>query len=53
MPANQYHFLTHWRVTVVESNGSHGFAVEASGDLSGRGVWTLKQRDAHVEAVFD
>ncbi len=46
-------YILNWRVTVVESNGSHGFAVEASGDFSGRGVWTLKQSDAHVEAIFD
>ena len=31
----------------------HGFALEASGDFVGRGVWTLEQRGEWVHVIYD
>jgi uncharacterized protein YndB with AHSA1/START domain len=34
-------YTLRWRFRVTESNPPRGFAIEASGDFVGRGVWTL------------
>jgi hypothetical protein len=34
-------YTLRWRFRVVESDPPRGFAIEASGDFVGRGVWTL------------
>jgi hypothetical protein len=34
-------YTLRWRFTVTESDPPHGFALEASGDFVGRGIWTL------------
>jgi hypothetical protein len=46
-------YVLHWRLTVVESHSSYGFAVETAGDLCGRGVWRLRPRGSQVEVTFD
>jgi hypothetical protein len=42
-----------WALKVVESNLPHGWTVEASGDLIGRGIWTLEQDGGWVNATYD
>ncbi len=42
-----------WVLEVVHSNYPHGFAIAASGDLEGSGVWSFAQRDHHVDATFE
>ena len=36
-------YTLHWTFRVTESSYPHGFALEAWGDLVGRGIWKLKQ----------
>jgi len=42
-----------WRFRVTENRRPRGFSLEASGDLVGRGVWTLTQAGAYAEVVYD
>ena len=37
----------------VESNYPHGFAMDATGDLEGRGVWTFAQDGPIVNVTYD
>ncbi len=37
----------------VKSNYPHGFAMDATGDLEGRGVWTFAQDGSFVDVVYD
>lgn len=42
-----------WAFTVVESRYPERFALEASGDFVGRGVWTLQQDGGWTVATYD
>lgn len=42
-----------WEMTVVESRYPERFAVEATGDFVGTGVWTIEQDGAYVNATYD
>jgi hypothetical protein len=42
-----------WELTVVESRHPHGFTIEATGDLSGKGVWTLEPAGAWTLVTYD
>lgn len=42
-----------WELSVVESRHPHGFAIQATGDLSGRGVWTLEPAGAWTLVTYD
>ena len=42
-----------WELTVVESRHPLGFTIEATGDLSGRGVWTLEPAGAWTLVTYD
>ena len=38
---------------MVSSNHPHGFAIAASGDFDGSGVWTFVQKDGFAEVTFE
>ncbi len=42
-----------WRFRVVERRPPHGFALEASGDFEGRGVWALAQDGEYADVTYD
>lgn len=42
-----------WDLEVVRSDYPTCFAIVATGDLDGTGVWTLKQNGDHVDATFE
>lgn len=42
-----------WELKVVESRHPHGFTIEATGDLSGKGVWTLEPAGAWTLVTYD
>jgi hypothetical protein len=42
-----------WRFRVTERHPPHGFSLEASGDLVGRGVWTLRQDGSFAQVEYD
>jgi hypothetical protein len=46
-------YTLRWSFRVTESRYPDGFALEASGDFVGTGVWTLKQDGVWVEAAYD
>jgi uncharacterized protein YndB with AHSA1/START domain len=46
-----YHLKT--TSTIVNADPPHSFEVEVVGDLTGRGVWTLTERDGGVHVHFD
>jgi hypothetical protein len=46
-------YTLRWRFQVVESRKPHGFVLEASGDLVGRGEWTLAQDGVYADIVYD
>lgn len=46
-------YTLRWRFRVTESNAPHGFALEASGDFEGRGVWTLVQEGPVAVITYD
>lgn len=46
-------YTLRWRFRVTESRAPDGFALEAWGDLAGRGVWTFVQEGAHVIITYD
>jgi hypothetical protein len=35
-------YTLRWTFRVTESSAPHGFALEAWGDLAGRGIWTME-----------
>ena len=37
----------------IESNYPHGFAMEATGDLEGKGIWTFEQDGEFVNITYD
>ncbi len=42
-----------WTGTLVEADRPHGFAIAATGDLVGRGVWRLSQEGSVTTARYD
>jgi hypothetical protein len=46
-------YTLRWEFEVVESRYPHGFALVANGDFEGRGVWTIEQDGAFVDATYD
>jgi hypothetical protein len=46
-------YTLHWDLEVVGSNYPNGSTIEASGDLSGRGVWTIRQDGGFVAVTYD
>lgn len=46
-------YVLRWAYTVVETRHPFGYTVEARGDLSGRGVWTLEQDGEWVNLAYD
>jgi hypothetical protein len=46
-------YTIRWELEIVESRYPNGFAIVASGDFEGRGVWTFEQRGSMVEMTYD
>ena len=46
-------YTLRWTARLVEQHRPHGWTVEATGDLVGRGVWTLEQRGTKAAARYD
>ena len=46
-------YTLRWTFRVTESSYPHGFALEAWGDLVGRGIWTLKQDGEWARIIYD
>lgn len=46
-------YTIRWEFEVVESRYPHGFAIVATGDFDGRGVWTFEQDGAFVNITYD
>ena len=42
-----------WVATLVETQPPYTWTIAASGDLDGRGIWTLRQNGETVEAAYD
>jgi hypothetical protein len=46
-------YTLRWQFLVVESRYPHGFTLEASGDLAGRGEWAFVQEGPIVRTTYD
>lgn len=46
-------YTLRWELEVTESRYPHGFALVASGDFDGTGVWTIEQDGEFVNAIYD
>ena len=46
-------YTLRWELTVTESSYPNGFAVSATGDLDGVGVWRFLQEGAFVNITYD
>jgi hypothetical protein len=46
-------YTLRWQGTLVENRRPHGWTIEATGDLVGRGVWRLEQRDDLAAVRYD
>ena len=46
-------YALRWQFRVTESRAPSGFALEASGDFVGRGVWTFVQDGEAVDVTYD
>lgn len=46
-------YTLQWELVVTESRYPDRYALEATGDVAGRGVWTIEQDGAQVNATFD
>jgi hypothetical protein len=42
-----------WQFELIESRYPHGFALVASGDFEGRGIWTFTQDGEFVDIAYD
>ena len=42
-----------WELEIVESNYPYGFALVATGDFDGRGIWTFTQDGSFVDVSYD
>jgi hypothetical protein len=45
-------YTLRWQFRVTGSNFPHGFALKASGDFIGPGVWTFRQDGEHVDISY-
>lgn len=46
-------YTVRWSFRVTESSYPNGFTLEAWGDFTGRGIWTLEQQGEWVNVVYD
>ena len=46
-------YTLRWQSRVTKYNYPHDFALEASGDLAGRGIWSLEQEGEWVKITYD
>jgi hypothetical protein len=46
-------YRLNWVGTLTEANFPHSWVIEAAGDLTGRGVWTLTQNGQQALVVYD
>ena len=46
-------YRLHWQGTLVENQMPRTWTVEATGDLIGRGIWTLAQRGEIADVAYD
>ena len=46
-------YTLRWEFRVTESRAPHGFTLEASGDLVGRGIWSFMQDGGSVDIRYD
>lgn len=46
-------YRLNWVGTLVENDRPHRSVIEATGDLTGRGVWTLVQKGPVAEITYD
>jgi hypothetical protein len=46
-------YTLRWEFVVSESRYPYGFTIDATGDLNGRGVWTLAQDGPFVNLTYD
>lgn len=46
-------YTLRWRFTTTDSNYPRGFAIDASGDFVGRGVWTIEPDGDDVRMTYD
>jgi hypothetical protein len=46
-------YALRWIGRVVAADRPHGWTIEATGDLVGRGVWRLEQRGERAEVGYD
>ena len=46
-------YTIRWTFRVTEVNYPYGFALEAWGDLVGRGLWALRQEGEWVDIIYD
>jgi hypothetical protein len=46
-------YTLRWELEVVDSRYPHGFAIVATGDFDGRGVWSFEQDGRFVDITYD
>ena len=46
-------YTLRWTLRVTESQYPHGFALQAWGDLQGRGIWEFEQEGNFVRVTYD
>ena len=46
-------YTLRWRARVIEDRRPHGWTIEATGDLAGRGVWSLAQQGDLAAIDYD
>ncbi len=46
-------YTLRWEFEVVASNYPNGFTLDATGDIDGRGIWTLVQDGRDVDIAYD
>jgi hypothetical protein len=46
-------YTLRWQMAITASNPPHGFALTATGDFEGRGIWTFAQNGPNVAITYD
>lgn len=46
-------YTIRWQFTVTEADRPRGFALQASGDFDGRGIWTFTQNGRWADITYD
>lgn len=46
-------YTLRWQMRITEVRYPHGFALDATGDFVGRGIWTFVQNGSDVDITFD